>query len=464
VSALLVGLILGQLLGNGNAGGAGAGAAPAGPAAPEAIIFTVNDRTETRVRSSIRATGPRLGDGTTAVDVDNALLAGLLFTGRHKSLLFAYGPRLSYLDIEGDRQLSLMHTGRAVGSYWTRRLRLTLTLDGSIGSQSAIAGLTPVNFDAAASPAPAPAAGPAATPTAPVPPVQPTPVATPVYLPLTALLVLTTATGRAAVGASYLFSRHVSGIASVSYVATGGLDYNSQVIAPPSRGPGADAALTYTLNRRDALATIASTSYITVLSTPRPMALTPPDRSYLLVTALESYRHAWSRRTTSSVGVGMTYLGASNDPNANNAGVSAAGDATISHVEPIGHTTRVEYRGSAQLGLVYNPVLGRAQQQASALASYAWTHEQWTLSASAGAATTLPWNAVDAARTVSGTAAVAWQPSRVVQLQTGVRGYAQVFPPTNAAFQAVGAQAPINTPPQWVAFAAVTVFAPPIAF
>jgi len=152
----------------------------------------------------------------------------------------------------------------------------------------------------------------------------------------------------------------------------------------------------------------------------------------------------WSPAHHDQRRVGVTYLGAPDDPNGANAGgVSGAGDATITHIEPIGHSTRVEYRGSVAVGIVYNQVLGAAQQQASALASYSWTHEQWTLSASASAATTLPWNAGRLRAHPLRRAAVAWAPAPVVQLQTGVRGYAQVFPPTAPAVTDANAPQPV---------------------
>jgi hypothetical protein len=452
VSAFLSGLVLGQLIGNGTAA--------------DATTLSISDRTETRVRSSLVGTGPNIGQGTTAIDIDNAIQATIAGSRRRLSWVVGYSPRFSYSDIEGDRALSLMHAGHISGSYWTRRLRLTLSLDGSAGSQSAIAALTPVNFDVAA-PRPAPSiTAPPGTAVAPTAPQIPTPIAGPTYIPLTSLVVLNTGSARASLAAAYAFSHRITGTGSASYGFTGGFDYYSQLVSPPSRGPGVDVSVAYAITHRDQLASSANASYITVLATPRPGVLTGPDRSYLITGLVESYRHAWSKFTSSSIGVGLTYLAAPDTVAGQYVGggngLSAAGDVNIVHVEPLGRATRLEYRAAVQLGVVFNQALGAAQQQLSSTVSWSWTHDKVSVGLAGGAATTLPFDAYDAGRTISGTASVAYSPAKAVQLQTGLRAYAQLFPPTAPAF--VGAAAPVNTPPQWIAFAAVTVFVPVLGF
>jgi len=144
-----------------------------------------------------------------------------------------------------------------------------LTLDGAIGGQSAIAGLTPVNFDAAAAQTPTPCPGPRGAHES-----RP-PGATDAHRDAGVPAAHSAPRrdhrdGRASVGASYVFSHKVVGLGSVSYGASGGLDYYSQAVSPPSRGPGADASVTYTLDLRNALSTSANTSYITTLATPAP--------------------------------------------------------------------------------------------------------------------------------------------------------------------------------------------------
>jgi hypothetical protein len=459
VSAFLAGLVLGQLFGIGTTG-------------REATTLTVSDRTETRLRSSIVAFGNDLGKGTTAFDVEN-LLVGTLITGRHhKSLQLSYSPRFAYLDITGDRQLALMHTGRAIGSWWTRRLRLTLSLDGSIGTQSAVTALAPVNFDAGRA---AQAQAPGAAPQNPaVPPQQPVPQNGATYLPLAArALVLYIGSWRATAGATYLLTRRLTGTGSVNYGALGGLNYDSQQTNPPSRGPGADAALTYKLTRRDALATTVSTSYTTVLATPLQGVPLGPNRSYFIFSAVESWRHNLSPRTISVLGAGFSYLGNQVSPGyPDNSGVTGNADASISHTDVLGHETTLDYRASASLGVQFNPVVGTAQQTISFVGSSVWTHKKVNATLSGSALATIPWDSPIATRTINGTFAVGYTPARAVLLQAGVRGYMQVFPTSyvQAVTQPPPGQAPVTqpntlrTPPQWMAFLAVTVFVPVLAF
>ena len=117
---------------------------------------------------------------------------------------------------------------------------------------------------------------------------------------------------------------------------------------------------------------------------------------------------------------------------------------------------------SASLGVVFNPVLGTAQQQVSFLASSTWTHDKVNASLAGSAAATLPWDSPNSARAISGTFAVGYTPVRAVMLQAGVRAYTQVFPP--AYLGAEGTIQTLRTPPQWVAFLAFTVYVPVYAF
>lgn len=451
MSALLAGLVLGQLLGIGTTG-------------RESTTLDVSDRTEARIRSQIYGnTIAGVNRGETAFDVENALMATLFSSRHHKSLQLSYGPRFAYLDITGDRALALQHSGRAVGSWWTRRLRLTLSLDGSIGTQSAIAALAPVNFNATR---PGQAVPDTTQQNPAVPPPQPAPNPTPTFLPIQPVraLVLYLGSWRATTSATYMFTHRLTGTASVNYGMIGGLDYDSQLTNPPSRGPGADVSLTYNLTRRDALVTTVSSSYTTVLATPLPDVALGPDRHYFVLNVIESWRHQLSRRTTSTLGAGVSYLGSPTVPGQpDTSGVTGNADASIAHTDPIGRHTTLDYRASASLGIVFNPVLGAAQQQVSLVLSSTWTHDKVNAILTGSALATLPWDSPIAARTVSGSFAFGYTPSRAVLLQIGVRAYTQLFPPSYLD-PVAHTVTTIRTPPQWVAFLAATFYVPVYAF
>jgi hypothetical protein len=146
----------------------------------------------------------------------------------------------------------------------------------------------------------------------------------------------------------------------------------------------------------------------------------------------------------------------------NTSGLTGNAEASILHSDPVGRRTTLDYRASANLGIVFNPTLGAAQQQVSMQLSSTWTHDKLSASLSGGAAATLPWDSPYAARTVSGTATVGYRPVTSVQLQTGATIYTQIFP---SVFRGPdGLPTTLNTTPQWVAFVAVTVFIPVLAY
>jgi hypothetical protein len=105
VSALVAGLILGQLVALGPGSYAG--------------TLALSDRSEVRLRSAPL--------GTSAVDVETVPVLTLGLVGRQSDWTLAYSPTLSLADIENERIFTLNQATRlAFGWAASRRLRLSL--------------------------------------------------------------------------------------------------------------------------------------------------------------------------------------------------------------------------------------------------------------------------------------------------------------------------------------------------
>jgi len=438
VSALALGLLLGQLTSLSPAGYRG--------------TLSLADRSEARLRSNIGAPD--------ALDLENipTLVADL--TGRRSSFLVGYGPRLALLDATGDSSFAVMHNGRFTASTWSKRVRWTLNVNGSIGLQSA-AGLG-VTVPLTEAPTRGAAAPGAATGAAPLPPgstmgtpgmgtgtagapaaqgPQPNVV---YYIPPSA--VLYTGAFRGSLSVTDTFSKRWTGTLSGFYQMSGGVDFTSQLAYPPNRGGGGDAIAGYTLSREDSLLSFLHGEYTYVLTT---------NDKFFVTTYVESIRHAFSLRTVGTLGAGVSMVVRRlAKQNALSGAVAGAGEAAIAHTVPLREHGTYAVRAAANLGQDYNPYLGIVQWLATATLSSAWIRDPWSATATAAAVTSLPIRDADAARTASGTLTLGYALSEAVQVQSGVRAYTQLFP----------SQVSASYPPQWVVFAALLLTAPPAKF
>jgi hypothetical protein len=365
----------------------------------------------------------------------------LTTAGRHDSLILSYGPRFSYLDIEGDRNVALMHAGHADLAWWTRRFRLTFTLDGSIGTQSAVGLVAPLTLGGGTTIG-TPVSGGTTTPTGP-PPVTPQ-LPVPTFIPQ--LLVLYTGSFRGAVGASYSFSRKWYGNASAFFVMAGGIDYDSQQQLPPYRGPGGELSASYVATRQDTFVTRLRPTYTWVITT---------QGDFLAIEAMESIRHSWSRRTVSTLGAGVSFLRArANLDEGHTGAITGAGEASIVNTMPLRSDSTIATRAAVLLGTAFNPVVAVVQQQLSAVLSSMWTRGRLSVTVSVDAVASVPFNDKNASRVASGGVMGGYLFAAPLQLQLGTRAYAQVLPASTG----------VSYPPQWVTFAAVALRSPALGF
>ncbi len=430
-------VVLGQLAGQAPGGGA------------PANVFSIGDRTEVRFRSN-----PIVGGNPTTEDVETVLMSNLAFEGRHESLTLAYYPRFTYDDISGERDLTLMHSGRILATWWTPRFRLTGAIDGAIGSQSVVGLASPLGYasDTATTGTAGASLVPAALP--------------PAYLP-TYVGVLTTGLLRATLSASYLLSRRWSTLSTAYYAMSAGLDWQSQRPSglPPNLGGGGSELINYSASHRDQLGTQLTGTYVSVLQTPTPVGepTTSTAGVYYTLSFAEVYRRMLSERSQAGLTAGVGYLHAPSGLAAGTTtGPTGVGQAFIATAVPLRNDATLALRAAADVGTAYNPIIGVVEEQASAALSVGWVERRMSVVAVGGAAASLPLNTTDATRVVSGSLTIGYRPGDAVQLQTGVRAYAEVLPtlpgvaPTTATVT--------SYPPQWAVFAAIVLTAPSVEF
>jgi hypothetical protein len=438
VSALALGLVLGQL----------ASLSPPGYRG----TLAVGDRSEVRVRSNV--------SGPAALDLETIPNAVVDLTGRRSSYTIGYGPRLALTDVNLDSStFVIMNNGRFSASYWTKRTRWTLTLTGSIGRQN-IAGLgvtipltgvvTPEGLAQGAQMGNAPAPGPTQTG---APPPQPQQANVSVYLPPSYPLYF--GSFRGSLSVSQTFSRRWVGSLSGFYQMAGGLDFDpfSQLAYPPSRGGGGDAQATYAISRRDALISRLYGEYMYVLPITNEFG-TGANR-FVTGTFTESIRHAFSARTTGTLGAGVSLV--VRDffyQRALSGAVVGAGEASIVHANPLHERGELTFRAAVNVGQAYNPFLANVLWLGAGTLSAVWARDPVSVGVSGSAGTSLPPRESDAARVATAAVTFGYLLAKPVVLQTGVRTYAQLLPSTVDA----------TYPPQWVAFVALLLTAPPAKF
>lgn len=434
MSALVLGVVLGQL----------ASLSPPGYKG----TLSVGDRTEARVHSNVNA--------PESVDLETIPTAVVNLTGRRSSYLIGYGPRLAWIDV--NRKLTstfvIMNTARFSATYWSKRLRLTLAVTGFVGRQTAAGlGITiPLNGVTAegAAPVPQPGTGPSPPGQQPQPQVPPQPqpqqAVVSYYLPPSYPLYLGSL--RASLTLTNVFSPRWTGSVSGFYQMAGGLDFDpfSQLAYPPARGGGGEIVATYTMSKRDSLFSRLYSEYVYVLTT---------TDKFVVATYLETYRHAFTKRTTGTVGAGVSLVVRDlARQTALSGAVAGAGEATLTHVAPLRGRGDVALRAAANLSQGYNPILATVQWNARGTLSSTWSSYPTSVGVAVTAASSLPFRESDASRVGTGSLTIGYNVTEAVTLQTGIRAYAQLLPSDISA----------TYPAQWVAFAALLLAAPVAKF
>jgi hypothetical protein len=381
---------------------------------------TVADRSEARLRS--------VPEQSPAVDVETTPGIALTLDGRRTNYGLGYGVRIGLIDLTRDAQLVMLHMARAnFGWAMSRRLRLTLSQDASLGRE-VVSALT--------EPAPPPTG-------AEPPPPEVT------FVPRQQIVYMGAL--RSAAGLTYLIDPRWTTALGAYYEIGGGADTESQRIVPRRHTEGGDLTVTHTLTPADQLLTVVAGSRTKVTTT---------DSEFHTVSLLETWQHMWSSRTSTRLGAGAAYLRSrdvppdtaleEDPPLETNDSVFAAARAEYATTRSAGGGANLTLTAITGLDTGYNPLLGEVLYQASGSLGATWSRRRLSFDALFVASTTLGQDDAPTVRGFTSSLVGNYVLAEGVEFQAGVRTAGQLLPDETAP----------DAPIQWVAFAALSLSAP----
>jgi hypothetical protein len=398
-----------------------------------AVTLSVSDVSGAQLRG--------LPSGGTAVDLRTTGTAALSISAARSSFFASYSPSLGWVDVTRDPHSTLIH-GAQLGYGWgEKRLHLSVSLGGSLGTQSYLSfaglGLSGAMSNGGAAPGmnPGQVGGTPQTPA----PNSPNGSMAPGLVPRTEILRVGSVTG--AFGLDYELSQRWRLSLGVGYALAGGIGESERVL-PKSFGPNARASLAYKLTRRDTLGTSGSVTYTVV----------PTFGSrFIATTLMETWGHTLTPRTQTTLGIGLTHLRSRASADADyEDSFQAAGTAAISNSRALADGSTLGLNAGVSLSTPYNPVLGVVQQQLTETLGVGWQKHRTSLTATLGASQSLPQSAPTATRVITAGTGLGYRISQYISAQLGAGWSTQILPPSTGG----------RIPAQWLVFAGISLAAP----
>jgi hypothetical protein len=407
-------------------------------------IFTLTDRTDTRLRDPDPITG------RAALDVDSFLDARAVVRARKDLYTLAYLPQLSFIDVNNPeaRVTTFLNAGLASAEWnWPRTL-LSLTERASYGTQSF------VSLQGATAPGTTPATPPGQPPT--VPTVQPVPYAAtfPYESSITTL-------------ASSLHLRPWTLRASIGYQLAGSTNHASETTTPPAtgttpaetaqvqleslplqKGPIGEVSADYAATPHDDL--------VTDLKAIETSFSTGPE--VLLADLEEQWAHKWSRATDTLLAAGGAAARArSTFTSPYTADADPVAEATLN--EKLGHgKNQFKVQLDTRLAPLINPFIGSVDEYIRGTILAAWSHRHLLVQAFAAAGETVDQGTPTSSRMIQGEVDVSYQVTEALSFDGGARliKQSQSVPTPN---EMMGAAPTLTAIPftQGVVFVAITV-------
>jgi hypothetical protein len=393
-----------------------------------ALTITISDYSGAQLRSQTNGSD-------TALDVYTSPAASAVFGFKRSSLAFSYSVSFGLIDATREPTYVVMQQGGVVHSWWTRRLRLSTSVSGALGSQSYLG--TPSQQLSVSEPDSGSGQNAA-------PEQQPAGDAASTFLPQRE--VVETFAARLSLGLSYSLSRRWSYSQNLGYDVSGGRGVSEDFL-PLQRGPSAALSLSHQLTRRDTLVTTLDGRIIDVPSR---------DSRFVTIGAQETWQHRFAERTTGQLGAGLSYLRARPAADAPiDHSLYGVGSAAFGQGYALADRALLSLTLSSSLSTSYNPLTATVAQRLSGSAGVSWEKERLTLSASTYVTQTLPPNAPDAARSYGAGATAQYRLVDRVLLVFGARWSHQVVPET------VLSEGDFS-PDQWAIFAGIGLGLPPL--
>jgi len=237
---------------------------------------------------------------------------------------------------------------------------------------------------------------------------------------------------------SHELNRHLSLGSYVAYTIGGGMDAQAQADYPVASGwqAGASGAHIYRLSVRD--------SFSTSLSAQQAWS----SNGNVVTTLLgnEDWSHALGRRTSSTLGAGVSLSRFSQDNGLEAISVFPTFTAGLGHEELLA-------RGNLSLGVVaysapaLDPLRATIDPRVGVGSNIGWSRDRFSMNASGGAALSIadPANDAGAIDSLEGAFITAYRVSEGVLVDAGIRGAAQDFQDTATLI-----------PPSWACFVGVS--------
>jgi hypothetical protein len=359
-------------------------------------VFTLSDRTEARLRA------PDTASYAAGVDLDTAVDARAVWTKRSMTYTLSDSPRFTLVDFtNGTQTQAAFSDGLTAAAEWhSLRARIRLSETGTYGQ------LTLASNPVLQTP-------PAQTST---PEMQGLPPSTVTLVPQTPRS-LSFASSDTSVTTA-LQVRPWTLTARVGYVVSGGADSASQQVLPFGQGPVAQggADLRLSARDRDHLVTVANASEASFSS----------GTEDVVVGAEEQWRHKWTRRSESMLGVGWNAVRSRSAPNAPNVYGSSPG-AEAGFMEHFVHgRDSGDLRFDLRLSPIINPLTGLVDDQLRATIEGRWMHgPRVTYRAVASAGGSADQGTTTSVRQALAEADVGYIASKWITWEGGVRGLYQ---------------------------------------
>jgi hypothetical protein len=364
-------------------------------------VFTLSDRTETRLRAPDTASNG--ASNGAALDLDTALDARAVWTKRSTTYTLADSPRFTLGDFNNGpaTQAAFSNAVTAAAEWHSLRARVRL---------SEVANYGQVSF------ASMPVLSSSAAPPAPNPEGQPPPPATATLVPQTARSFSYVSSETSV--ATTLQVRPWTLSARVGYQLSGGVDSVSQQALPFEQGPIAQgiADLQLSAPDRDHLRTVANASEASFSS----------GTEDLLLGAEEQWRHKWTRRTESLLGVGWNAVRWRSGPVAPYLyGSSPSAQAAFSQHFVRGRDS-ADLRVDLRLAPIISPLTGLVDEQLRGTVEGRWMHgRRLTLRAVASAGGSIDQSTTTSVKQALAELSAANVASKWLTWEAGVRGLYQ---------------------------------------
>jgi len=362
------------------------------------------------------------GRSGSALDLETTPSVVVKLDWPKSNVAVGYGPQFLVRDVFEDPQRSLLHVGYASYGHSGPRYHFSLTEAVSYGTQSMLT----LGFLAPPQAMPAPSAAPPLNQLRRNQPVNVASESTSATL-------------------EYAWSHRWLSTFTASYGIAGGRDAESRQTLPRTRTTAVGSSLDYKLGRHDQLDSGVGLNH----------SLVSTGYDNWTVALSETWKHKLTKELASAVGAGIGWYTSKDAKGIRNSGVFPVATAGLEGTWIL--TRRRSYAVTLQAGSSITPTVnmytGTLQQRAQVGSTVGIVGKKSALSFTLYGARAIPLSSADDSVTTIGAGLLATHnPAKFMQISAGYRNAWQV------------SSGPDTIPQLWIAFVALTLYAPPVHF